>query len=71
MFYVYILICYKLCSFIHEVEIIFYFGPPSLYRCSSGFEAVLFPAFQDILQKDVTEFIPYVFQVKKTFNLIF
>ncbi|KAL5250460.1 hypothetical protein ACHWQZ_G016253 [Mnemiopsis leidyi] len=29
----------------------------------AGFEAVLFPAFQDILQKDVTEFIPYVFQV--------
>ena len=29
-----------------------------------GFEAVLFPAFQDILQKDVTEFIPYVFQVQ-------
>eukprot|EP00116_Pleurobrachia_bachei_P015934 sb/3476196/ len=29
----------------------------------TGFESALFPVFQEILQKDVTEFIPYVFQV--------
>jgi len=29
----------------------------------AAFESVLFPVFQEILQKDVTEFIPYVFQV--------
>lgn len=27
------------------------------------FEAALFPLFQDILQRDVTEFLPYVFQL--------
>lgn len=29
----------------------------------SGFESSLFPAFQDILQQDVQEFVPYVFQL--------
>ena len=28
-----------------------------------NFESVLFPVFQDILQQDVQEFVPYVFQV--------
>uniref|UniRef100_A0A131Y3V5 Exportin-2 n=1 Tax=Ixodes ricinus TaxID=34613 RepID=A0A131Y3V5_IXORI len=29
----------------------------------AGFEGTLFPAFQDILQQDVQEFVPYVFQL--------
>ena len=29
----------------------------------ASFEAVLFPVFQDILQQDVQEFVPYVFQI--------
>ncbi len=29
----------------------------------SNFETVLFPVFQEILQQDVQEFVPYVFQV--------
>ncbi|CAN7996022.1 unnamed protein product [Ixodes hexagonus] len=29
----------------------------------AGFEGSLFPAFQDILQQDVQEFVPYVFQL--------
>lgn len=29
----------------------------------SGFESSLFPVFQDILQQDVQEFVPYIFQL--------
>lgn len=29
----------------------------------AGFEGTLFPAFQDILQQDVQEFVPYIFQL--------
>ena len=28
-----------------------------------GFEALLFPPFQSILQRDIGEFLPYVFQL--------
>ena len=30
------------------------------------FEALLFPPFQAVLAQDVTEFVPYVFQVSRT-----
>jgi exportin-2 (importin alpha re-exporter) len=30
----------------------------------SSFEQAFFPVFQEILQQDVQEFVPYVFQVK-------
>ena len=29
----------------------------------TNFETVLFPVFQEILQQDVQEFVPYAFQV--------
>ena len=29
----------------------------------ANFESVLFPVFQEILQGDVQEFVPYVFQI--------
>ncbi len=29
----------------------------------SNFEGILFPVFQEILQQDVQEFVPYVFQI--------